>query len=223
MARAANPNLQQDLVDAATVVFAQSGLATARVSDITARAGVSKGAFYLHFESKEALYLQIARGFLDEMLAVVADHEQVFHECAMRNFGVPSPDDMSRLHEADQHLLDFLWNHRQPLAMVLHGAMGTSLSFLADEFVDSLQKRMRDAMATHLPTGADEFLLSPDFTSMMAAGTIYMYARRMVISDQKPNVDDDLRLFRQVLITGVQAHCVQMLMAADGQDAPPSA
>jgi hypothetical protein len=82
---------------------------------------------------------------------------------------------------------------------------------------------MRDAMATHLPTGADEFLLSPDFTSMMAAGTIYMYARRMVISDQKPNVDHDLRLFRQVLITGVQAHCIQMLMAADGQDAPPSA
>lgn len=212
MARAPNPNLQQALIDAATGVFAESGLAAARVSDITERAGVSKGAFYLHFPSKEALYLQIARGFLDQLLAVVADHEQVFHDCGLQGPGVPTEADLDRLNDADNHLLDFLWANRQPLAMVLHGANGTPLAFLADEFVDSLQKRMRDAMATHLPGGIEEAVMSSDFTSMMATGTIYMYARRMITSHNKPEVERDLRMFRRILVTGVHAQCRQLLL-----------
>ena len=56
MARPADPNAKEALVAAARAEFARRGLVGARVEDITAACNLSKGAFYLHVESKEALF-----------------------------------------------------------------------------------------------------------------------------------------------------------------------
>lgn len=45
-----------EIVEAAFEVFAQKGFAGARLDEIAARAGVSKGALYLYFETKEDLF-----------------------------------------------------------------------------------------------------------------------------------------------------------------------
>ncbi len=42
-----------ELLDAALAVFAEKGFAAARLEDIAARAGVSKGTIYLYYASKE--------------------------------------------------------------------------------------------------------------------------------------------------------------------------
>jgi AcrR family transcriptional regulator len=44
-----------ELLDAAISVFAEKGFAAARLDDIAARAGVSKGTIYLYYDSKEAI------------------------------------------------------------------------------------------------------------------------------------------------------------------------
>ncbi len=44
------------LLEAALCVFARSGFDRATVDEIVAEAGFSKGAFYVHFESKEELF-----------------------------------------------------------------------------------------------------------------------------------------------------------------------
>ncbi|MCE9521244.1 MAG: TetR/AcrR family transcriptional regulator [Alphaproteobacteria bacterium] len=44
-----------ELLDAAVGVFAEKGFASARLEDIAARAGVSKGTVYLYYDSKEAI------------------------------------------------------------------------------------------------------------------------------------------------------------------------
>ncbi|WP_329224174.1 ScbR family autoregulator-binding transcription factor [Streptomyces canus] len=43
------------VLEAAAQVFAEHGYATARIADILKAAGVTKGALYFHFDSKEAL------------------------------------------------------------------------------------------------------------------------------------------------------------------------
>jgi AcrR family transcriptional regulator len=43
-------------MDAATAIFARSGFDRATVDEIVREAGFSKGAFYVHFESKEDLF-----------------------------------------------------------------------------------------------------------------------------------------------------------------------
>lgn len=45
-----------EIVEAALAVFAERGFAAAKLDDIARRAGVSKGALYLYFETKEDLF-----------------------------------------------------------------------------------------------------------------------------------------------------------------------
>jgi len=54
--RTRRPEARPDeILDAALSVFTETGFAAARVEDIAARAGLSKGAIYLYFPSKEAM------------------------------------------------------------------------------------------------------------------------------------------------------------------------
>lgn len=50
-----------EIVAAAQAVFAERGFAAARLDDIAARAGVSKGALYLYFETKTDLFGAVVR------------------------------------------------------------------------------------------------------------------------------------------------------------------
>ena len=50
-----------EIIAAALGVFAERGFAAARLDDIARRAGVSKGALYLYFETKEDLFRAVVR------------------------------------------------------------------------------------------------------------------------------------------------------------------
>ncbi len=54
-----------EIVDAALHVFAEKGFAAAKLDDIARRAGVSKGALYLYFETKEDIF----RAVVDQAIA----------------------------------------------------------------------------------------------------------------------------------------------------------
>lgn len=50
-----------EIVDAALAEFTRNGFAGARIDDIARRAAISKGAVYLYFPSKEALFEAVVR------------------------------------------------------------------------------------------------------------------------------------------------------------------
>jgi AcrR family transcriptional regulator len=54
---------RQQLLQAATWVFARKGYRRAGISDVIARAGVARGTFYLYFDSKEQVFLAIVEDF----------------------------------------------------------------------------------------------------------------------------------------------------------------
>ena len=58
----------KQILEAALAVFAERGLAAARLEDIAKRAGVSKGTIYLYFENKEELFRGVVR---DTVIAVI--------------------------------------------------------------------------------------------------------------------------------------------------------
>ncbi|HVB41230.1 MAG TPA: TetR/AcrR family transcriptional regulator [Streptosporangiaceae bacterium] len=58
-----------DLLAAARVVFERRGFLDARVADIVAEAKVAQGTFYTYFDSKEAIFVAVAQGVIDDMLA----------------------------------------------------------------------------------------------------------------------------------------------------------
>lgn len=68
-----------DIVRAALDVFSEKGFAGARMEEIAARAGVSKGAPYLYFPTKEDLFAAVVRDVvepnIESMLDMAAAHE----------------------------------------------------------------------------------------------------------------------------------------------------
>jgi AcrR family transcriptional regulator len=63
---------RQTIIEAAAEVFDQHGFAGASVSEILARAGVTKGALYFHFPSKEAIAAEIEGSELAELNAIAS-------------------------------------------------------------------------------------------------------------------------------------------------------
>ena len=65
----------KQILDAALAVFAERGLAAARLEDIAKRAGVSKGTIYLYFANKEDLFRGVVR---DTVIAFIERGEASF-------------------------------------------------------------------------------------------------------------------------------------------------
>jgi AcrR family transcriptional regulator len=83
-----------EILEAALSVFAEKGFAAARMDDIAARAGVSKGTIYLYFPSKEAVFKALVRetvgARIGELVGLIQKHEgptPKLLEAALRNFG----------------------------------------------------------------------------------------------------------------------------------------
>jgi AcrR family transcriptional regulator len=74
-----------EILEAALKVFAEKGYAAARMEDIAARAGVTKGTIYLYFPSKEDVFKALARQHVGSTIAQatgVAEH----YEGTVRDF-----------------------------------------------------------------------------------------------------------------------------------------
>ncbi|HZZ36431.1 MAG TPA: helix-turn-helix domain-containing protein, partial [Caulobacteraceae bacterium] len=79
-----------EIVAAALAVFAEKGFAAARLDDIAARAGVSKGALYLYFETKEELFRAVVSDTvapnIDTLAGLVEAYEGDFASLARAAF-----------------------------------------------------------------------------------------------------------------------------------------
>src|SRR5262245_6269200 len=60
-----------EIVGAAMAVFAEKGFAAAKLDEIAARAGVSKGALYLYFETKEDIFRAVVEQAIAPNIATV--------------------------------------------------------------------------------------------------------------------------------------------------------
>ena len=68
---------QNQILDAAMEVFARLGFNKARMDDIAAAAGLSKGSLYWHFESKQeiiaAVLMRMFQGYFGDLQQIVAE------------------------------------------------------------------------------------------------------------------------------------------------------
>ena len=67
-----------EILDAALAVFAEKGFAAARMEDIAARAGFTKGTIYLYFPSKQDVFKQLAREHVGQGLIMAADQAKQY-------------------------------------------------------------------------------------------------------------------------------------------------
>jgi AcrR family transcriptional regulator len=144
MARTRPPHRLDEILDAATRVFAKSGLERAKMSDVAAEAGVSQGTLYNYVESKEALF----RLLLDRGLAVPPPGEeslplkspepaalaQRMDEAIDANFALPSLDEALRRRR--------VMNAREELAQILQELFERTLA--TREAADVIERSAAD-------------------------------------------------------------------------------
>lgn len=208
MPRRPDPDARPKLLAAARAAFAEVGVDAARVADVTRAAGLSKGAFYLHFQSKEQAFDQIVADFF----AVMRDVQARRHEAcvALRaRVGPPTAEDWragtDRLqawraldHEHTVLALQEMWRHRDVMRIILEHAPA-----LLDRFVglarEMCSAQLREA-ARHQGLRAD---LDPDLVSELVVGMYLQLGRRMLRGATRPDFDSWARTVDTLMVEGL--------------------
>lgn len=67
---------RQIILDAALSLMSSRPIAEVKVEDITEKAGVAKGTFYVHFKSKEAVLHEIELNSMEQLLQYSVQHNE---------------------------------------------------------------------------------------------------------------------------------------------------
>ena len=185
MPRPADRRAKIELLRAAEAVFVEHGLSAAKVEDITARAGVSKGAFYLHFESKEDCFRHIVEGFLAKLASCVGDGPPL-------PGGAHDEDDLGQLfahwHAHDLEMFEFCWQNRGLMSILLGGGGAAEYAYLMDEFAQRMESQI-EAWARHM-IGAGIYRADVDPTVLPAliSGAYERLVREMIKRPKRPDI-----------------------------------
>jgi AcrR family transcriptional regulator len=185
MPRPSDPQARARLLAAAKKAFVERGLDRAKVEDITQAAGMSKGAFYLHFQSKEQAFTEILSEALNELGAIVAQgHESVatLYERGLDHL-------VSHWLEQDIKVFDVVWKHRAIMALVLlEGGGSADYQHLKETFVQRIEKQVEALIAFGMDRGYYRQNLDPALAAKFCSGGFDRLACQMLREKKKPDL-----------------------------------
>jgi AcrR family transcriptional regulator len=185
MSRVADPRAKITLLRAAEEVFAEKGLAGAKVEEIARRSGVSKGAFYLHFESKEAALKQLVESFLARC--------QSFFAPPSAYPGLPEdPSDLLDFTlERDVQIYEFLWQNRAFLR-ILPTCQG-DYDYLVVAFRAEIDGITREWVDHWRREGIFRPDVDPELAATLIGGAYNELSMRMLLAEKRPPLEQWLR------------------------------
>lgn len=198
--RVSDPNARVKLLAAAETVFVAEGLDRAKVEQITARARMSKGAFYLHFDSKEDAF----RELIENMLARLATFlDSCSADCSADDVGTYVDFWVNN----DLMVFEFIWQNRGLCGLLLGGGSSAAYRHLVDAFADGAAAKVRERLQRGIDGGIFRRDLELDVTSTFLSGAYDRLARQIVASERKPNLG--------ALLTAVQLLVLRSIGTTD--------
>ncbi len=204
MARPVDPHAKIELLRAAEAVFVEHGLEKAHVEEITARAGKSKGSFYLHFSSKEEAFRQIVETTIARLAGYLEQMEPA---------SLPEPADLSEMIESwfelEVELFEFLWQNRGVMRLLLQGGGSADFGYLIDAFAERARERTKEWLRLSVERGHYRKDLDVEVASLVISGAYDRLARALVRLDKKPDIRGWVRGAQRVLLIGCCAPAVR--------------
>jgi AcrR family transcriptional regulator len=183
--RPSDPQARTRLLAAAQRVFIARGLERAKVEDIARGAGLSKGAFYLHFRTKDDAFREILSTALAELGDILGEIEKT------RNvWGVaPHEEVVSTWLEQDLRIFSCIWKNRPIMRLVLEGGGSPDYQHLIDLFAEGAQETTERLVKHGIECGYYRSDLDADQAAAFVAGGYDRLARRLVREKRKPNLE----------------------------------
>lgn len=122
--------VRRRLLDAAAVVFARDGIATATLDDVAEAAALTKGAIYSNFAGKDDLVLTLMHEHIGEreQVAAKAFDGAVDAQVGVRDVGVALAQLMTAQSEWQRLFIDFWLRAQRDAATLVHFARRRSAS-----------------------------------------------------------------------------------------------
>jgi AcrR family transcriptional regulator len=147
-----------ELLEAARQVFTKKGYHAATVDDITRTAGVAKGTFYLYFNEKRAIFIDLIQHFFDMVAEIGRSVAQ----------DVRTPADYFAQAERAAGALAALFRDKRDLVrLVYRESMG--LDEELEHMVRGFYRRMAEVEAENIRVGTALGLFRGDIDPMVAA------------------------------------------------------
>ncbi len=222
MPRPADPNARASLISAARAEFVKKGLRGARIEDITAACELSKGAFYLHFPSKEALFGEVV-STVKERLEVLSQErlermERFYAEhghLGAKDLAVSSEryEQLVRMEtELDLRTLELMWDYRDVMHVLLRGSQGTDFESLFWVIVDAEVERIARDCRRLQSSKACRLDVSPMLFGTVIVGTYALLVQQMSHLQEKPDLASWARDLQRIFHEGA--------MRRDSEPAP---
>lgn len=192
MSRLPDPHAKATLVRAAEEVFAEHGLAGSRVEAIARRAGVSKGAFYLHFASKEAAFLQVVESFLARCGS--------FARAPSAAEGADADALAEEWLRSDVATFAFLWRHRA-LVRILGSCHGAH-AYLVEAFRDDMQAAAERRIAFWRAHGCFRDDVDVELVAALMCGGYHELVQRMLRATDEPDLEAWVRETQALFVRG---------------------
>jgi AcrR family transcriptional regulator len=194
---------RRQILDAAKQVFASRGYHATGVADIIAACDIARGTFYLHFESKRALFEIL----LNEFLAVIEQRVNRLDETA----GVSAIRDQLRANVAA--VLATFSENPEMTRLILHEAVGLDKGF--DDKLAEFYDRLAGLIERALELGQTTGIVRPLDTRILAAALLGS-VKELVLRIQGGRLPGSLdRVVDETMTFLVRALFVPELLVAD--------
>lgn len=152
-------DVRQQILDEASRLFLQYGFKKTTVGDIASYVGISKGALYLHFDSKEAIFLEISDQVHTRVLGMLA---------AIATSDLPAIERIRRMH-VEGLLFGWDYFHQAPHAPEVWGETTTMFAERNAEFYRRCQRLTAQVIAEGQADDAFRRDVSPERAAWLLA------------------------------------------------------
>ena len=175
---------RQQLLDAAAWAFARKGYRAAAISDIIARADVARGTFYLHFASKEQIFLAIVEDFHTRVRRMLEEAEGPVR--------LADHHGQAMLQRSFRRWLELFAEHRDAAAVILKEAPSIDARFQAGAArlrqlaLNHFAERFRRFQAGHRVNPS----VSPELVAHLQLAMVEEVVNAFVLTDNSADLDD---------------------------------
>jgi AcrR family transcriptional regulator len=199
MGRPADPNARAALSKAALTEFAKKGLVGARIEDITQACGLSKGSFYLHYPSKEALFGEVVGALVAEIDRIANERHAAMEQFSAEHGPLTPRDFVEQTPKGEQYLqlevakdvevLELLWAYREAVDVLISGSQGTPFEGAIWVLVDREVQRIRAEFEQLQEQRVCRPDMSAELLASLIVGTYLLLAKQMNRQPAKPDLE----------------------------------